>query len=307
MKRTPILALLAVLVLGGAWYAYVALSTDSDDGAEAPAAQVAFTADDEATLGNLACGGRASISATKEISCKVCPAGSDFAGNSPAGGWKDDGVLTGSFTAPGEDEALMHASGCESHANNLGGDFLFRRTRGKWAMVRYAQGAPANRDCLKSLWGDGRDAVICTTSDMHQGVASMAVQLMTFDAAEPAKEPSNDFHNVNFVVTEDESSNCGEPTGNPAMLQFDTIDRAYLMPSATSRPSLSIKVTLARTKPGPSGKDTCPAATPQSYTVNWKNLGDHFEAAEGFVALAGRAHDTCCELTVTQRVEPAKY
>lgn len=304
MKRLPILVLLCVFALGAAWYAYVALSSDGDDTGDAPAAQTVLTPADELTLANLACGGHASVDAKKAVSCTVCPAASDFAGAAPGGGWSSDGILTGSFTAPGEDEALMHASGCESHAKNMGGDFLFRRSGGKWSLVRYASGAPANGDCLKALWGNGRDAVICQVQDMHQGTASNAVQLMTFDAAGPAKTETADYRKVNFVIAYDSSANCG--FGSSPTAQFDKVDRVYLIPTINNRPSLTVKVTLARAKEAPGAKD-CPVAQPQSYTVNWKNRGDHFEAADGFVALAAKGEDSCCELTVTQRVEPAKY
>lgn len=304
MRGTPIVALLAVLVLGGAWYAFVALSSDSADGAAPPAAQVTFTSNDEAVLANLACGGHASPGSGQQVTCKVCPEGSDFAGEGTASGWKDDGVLTGSFTAPGQDEALMHASGCESHANGEGGDFLFRRTRGSWNLVRYAQTAPAGRDCIKALWAEGRDAVICRVTDMHQGNASDAVQLMTFDSAAPSSSRNFDYQKANFVITYDNSSSCG--SGSAPVAQLDAVDGVALVPTSNSRQSVSVKVTLARA-PQVRGTEECPATKPERYTVIWKNLGDHFEAADGFVALAAKAEDRCCDLTVSQRVEPARY
>ncbi|MEG9431897.1 hypothetical protein [Terriglobus sp. ADX1] len=311
MKRISIAVLLLILVVGGAWYAYVALSTTDDDTPDTPLAQVPLTFDDQVVMANLACGGHASVDAKKAIACSTCPPGSDFAGasNGPDAGWSSGGVLTGSFTAPGMDEALMRASGCESHANNMGGDFLFRRNGSKWSLVRYAKSAIADDKCLKALWGQGRDAVICESGDMHQGIASSGVQLMTFDAAQPSLPMDKDlYRKVNFVVAEDSSGNCGFPMGNPQQtLQFDKVDRAYLVPTDTSRPSVTVKVTLARAKAGKRGVATCPAAQPESYTVTWKNLGDHFEAAEGYVSLAARAADTCCDLMVASRVEPIRY
>jgi len=293
--------------VGGAWYAFVAFSAD-DDTPDTPFAQIPLTFDDETAMANLACGGHARLDDKKQLSCKVCPQGADFAGEDSAmGGWTDSGVLEGSFTAPNMDEALMRTNGCESHANNMGGDFLFRRNGGKWSLVRYASGANADNTCLKSPWADGRDAVICQSEDMHQGVASNAVQLMTFDEASPKRPPNQDaYRKVNFVVTEDGSANCGALMRNPDMLQFDHIDRASLVPTNTSRPSVRVKVTLARAKPEKGSKD-CPITQPQSYTVVWKNLGDHFEAAEGYVGLAARAEEKCCELMVAQRVEPYHY
>jgi hypothetical protein len=305
LKRVSILVLLLILIVGGAWYAFVAFSAD-DDTPDTPQAQIPLTLEDETAMANLACGGHASVNEKKVLGCKVCPQGADFAGD--GSGWTNSGVLEGSFTAPNMDEALMRTSGCESHANNMGGDFLFRRDRGKWSLVRYAKGATANDTCLKAMWGEGRDAVICQTPDMHQGVASNAVQLMTFDEAAPRPSAEKDiYRKVNFVVTEDGSGNCGFAMGNPSMLQFDRVDRAYLIPTNTSRQSVTVKVTLARAKPGKNGMASCPSAQPESYSVTWKNLGDHFEAAEGYVALAARAADPCCELMVAQRVEPYRY
>lgn len=305
MKRVSILVLLLVLIVGGVWYAFVAFSAD-DDTPDTPQAQIPLTFDDETAMANLACGGHASVDGKKTLGCNVCPPGSDFAGE--GGGWTGKDALSGSFTAPNRDEALMRASGCESHANNMGGDFLFRRDGGKWSLVRYAKGAPADGTCLKAMWGQGRDAVICQSADMHQGVASNAVQLMTFDETAPPPSTEKDaYRKVNFVVTEDGSGNCGFAMGNPSMLQFDRVDRTYLIPTNTSRQSVTVKVTLARVQPGKSSVTSCPSAQPQSYSVTWKNLGDHFEAAEGYVALAARAADPCCELMVAQRVEPYRY
>lgn len=309
MKRISIAVLLLILVVGGAWYVYVAFSTD-DDAPDTPLAQVPLTFDDQVAMANLACGGHASVDGKKAIACGTCPPGSDFAGasNGPDAGWNNGGVLTGSFTAPGMDEALMRASGCESHANNMGGDFLFRRDGSKWSLIRYAKSAIADDKCLKAMWGEGRDAVICQTGDMHQGFASSGVQLMTFDTAPPLPLIDKDiYRKVNFVVAEDGSGNCGFLMGNQQTLQFDKVDRAYLKPTNTSRPSVVVKVTLARAEVGKRGVATCPAAQPQSYTVTWKNLGDHFEAAEGYVGLAARAQDPCCDLMVASRVEPIRY
>ncbi|MEZ2346093.1 hypothetical protein [Terriglobus sp. RCC_193] len=310
MKRISIVVLLLILLVGGAWYAYVAFSVD-DDTPDTPLAQIPLTFDDQVAMANLACGGHASVDAKKVIVCRTCPPGSDFAGESsgPDEGWSNGGVLTGSFTAPGMQEALMRASGCESHANNMGGDFLFRRNGSKWSLIRYAKSAIADDKCLKALWGEGRDAVICESADIHQGIASSGVQLMTFDAAPPSPPKDKEiYRKVNFVVTEDGSGNCGFPMGNPQQtMQFDKVDRAYLVPTNTSRPNVIVKVTLARAKAGKRGVATCPAAQPQSYTVTWKNLGDHFEAAEGYVGLAARAEDPCCDLMVASRVEPIRY
>jgi len=306
VKRVSILVLLLVLCLGGAWYAFVALSAD-DDTPDTPLAQVPLTFADETTLANLACGGHASVDDKKVVRCRVCPQGSDFAGSDSAtGGWTNGGVLAGSFTAPEMDEALMRVNGCESHANSFGGDFLFRRDGGKWSLVRYASGGTADNTCLKSVWGDGRDAVICQNEDMHQGIESNAVQLMTFDSMPPPAPAKDAYRTVNFVVTEDGSGNCGAFDANPAMMQFDRVDKASLVPTNTSRPSVRVKVTLARAK-AIKGSEDCPVTQPQSYSVTWKNLGDHFEAAEGYVGLAARAEDKCCELMVAQRVEPYRY
>jgi hypothetical protein len=270
-----------------------------------PLAAISF--EEQVAMATAACGSPAKVDEKKSITCAVCPQASDFSGPNAMpggpGGWTADSAIAGHFTSAGADEALLHASGCESHAKNYGGDFLMRRVAGKWSTVRYASGATADSKCQRLLWQSGRHALVCETADMHQGVASDAVQFLLFDATTPAGE---DWKNTLFLVTTDESSNCGFTP--PRTMQFGKIDAVELLPpDASGKQDVAVRTTLARVPAPPEGTTTCPKGEPHTYRVVFHNRGDHFEAADGYPAVATLAHDDCCELTVNEKVRPGKY
>jgi hypothetical protein len=270
-----------------------------------PLATITF--EEQVAMATAACGSPAKMDEKRTITCPVCPRDSDFSGTNAMpggpGGWTADGAIAGHFTTSGADEALLHASGCESHAKNYGGDFLMRRVAGRWSTVRYAPGATADSKCQRLPWQEGRDTLICETADMHQGVASDAVQFLIFDATAPTGE---DWKNTLFVATTDESSNCGYTP--PRTLQFGRIDAVELLPAdAGGKQDVAVRTTIARIPAPPEGTATCPKGEPHSYRIVFHNMGDHFEAAGDYPAVAALKRDDCCELTVNEKVRPGKY
>lgn len=258
-------------------------------------------------LAKTACGREISVDAKHAISCSVCPPNSDFAGEggmpgSPSG-WTYDSALIGHFTAADANEVLLHASGCESHARNYGGDFLIRQVGNGWSLIRYAPGATADESCQKLSWQQGRDAVICQTGDMHQGQESDAVQFLLFDATAPANE---DWKNTLFLETTNDSSNCGFTSART--IQMGKIDAVELLPRNTSgKQDVAVQATITRVPAPPEGTQDCPVGNPHTYRVLFHNMGDHFEAADGYTELAALTKDDCCELAVNEKVRPGKY
>lgn len=277
------------------------------------AAATHFGFDQRLELARAACGGgQVKVNAKKEISCSVCPGGSDFA--RPGGmtgidpGWTMDGAIPGSFSMAEADEALVHATGCESHANNYGGDYLMRRIRGQWSTIRYASGGTANDKCQKVAWAEGRDALVCEVTDTHAGVTSDAVQLLQFDAVRP---PAGDFANALFLAVTDESSNCGFQTGSHAKMrpvQLAKIEEVKVLPAAADgKQDVAIDATIARV-PSPTRAGTpCAVEGARRHHLTFHNAGDHFDAANGYVAVHAMKREDCCELTVTPRVVPGRY
>jgi hypothetical protein len=276
-----------------------------------PIVFAAITPADHFAMARAACGGLTSLDDKKSITCSVCPAGSDFAGSAgmpgSSTGWTLDGVLPGQFTAANVDEALLHASGCEAHYRDFGGDFLMRRTAGKWSVVRYAPGATATDKCQEIKWQAGRDAVICETSHTGQGVTGDGVQLLLFDATAP---PKDDFANTIFVAIEDETGNCGfqQPHDGPSgLMQFGKIDSVKILDGDGDGQDVTVEATIERAHIVPTKAGVCPAGRRRSYKIAFHNMGDHFEAGEGYQELAMQKRDDCCEMMINKTVRPGKY
>jgi hypothetical protein len=67
-----------------------------------------------------------------EAGCEVCPEGT--AGD--AGAWELRAIFLGHFLSPSSQDALVGGFGCESHADGVGGSFLFTRRGFSWFRVR---------------------------------------------------------------------------------------------------------------------------------------------------------------------------
>ncbi|MDQ2833548.1 MAG: hypothetical protein M3Y50_07335 [Acidobacteriota bacterium] len=114
--------------------------------------------------------------------CTVCPADSDFPNDEQ--GWQLSAITFGHFTAPGEKEAIVTTIGCNSHASSLGGSFLLREVGHGYQKVWYRPGYIAS-DCKKLKATDGRDVLVCESSDMHQGVADEFLYLLDLNWHDP--------------------------------------------------------------------------------------------------------------------------
>ena len=126
--------------------------------------------------------------------CGVCPAESDFPNDKQ--GWQLAAITFGHFTAPGAKEALMSTMGCDSHAAGLGGSFLLRDDGHGYRKAWYQAGYIAS-DCKKLRASDGRDVLICGSSDMHFGVGEEFLYLLDLDRTDPnTLRPNQLFFNV---------------------------------------------------------------------------------------------------------------
>ena len=283
---------LVVLVFAGAYLALrkhaaspvPAASLSADQAAE----QIqggALTPERQRTFATLACGKPVTLDDKGAINCPVCPQNSDFAAN-PAefGGWTYSGMLFGHFTSATADEALLNAQGCESHANNYGGDFLLRRQGGNWVPVRYLSGAVINEKCLRLPWpagpnpGQSRDALVCEHDDMHSGEQESSVLLFTVAATAPADGP--DYGSAGFLFLTDTTELCAPTHENP--VQKASVDKINLLPAgANGLQDLEIVASIGRANIKPDNAD-CPYDVPATQPVRlvFHNMGDHFDGSE---------------------------
>jgi hypothetical protein len=283
-----------------------------------PPAKPTAAAPDATTrlLAGIACG-RAITTDGQTLACPVCPQGSDDGpqdGSTPEPGpglgWTYESTLPGHFTSPTADEALLHITGCESHASNLGGDFLLRAEAGHWSLIRYIHGGVARAGCQTLPWpagpGGSGDAVLCQTADMNQGVVSDRLELSRYPEAAPGESPTGG--SSQFLAVVDESANCDPDTPDHSdPVEVASIRHWRLLPAATDssdpRRDLEIQVDLEQRRH--KKPDGCTAGAVDHLTLRFRNMGDHFQAADGvtaFRALQGRR-----DPTVPEQVRPEVF
>ena len=107
--------------------------------------------------------------------CAACPSDSGFPDDRR--GWRLAAVTMGHFTAPKENEVLLSTVGCEPHAAGSGGAFLLRDEGNGYQQVWYRPCYIAT-DWKKLKATDGRDMLICESSDGHQGIEDQFLYLL---------------------------------------------------------------------------------------------------------------------------------
>lgn len=117
-------------------------------------------------------------------------------------------AVTGSFTSAGADQRALPMAGCEPHSENFGGMVLLERGANGFIFHRYVSGLSAAQ-CWPVRRDDGRDLLVCTRSDVHQGTGEQ--QLFAWDFA--ASDAQLLEHDALVNVVDDEMSGCWSERG----------------------------------------------------------------------------------------------
>lgn len=136
------------------------------------------------------CGSGVMVKTTQhgvDSGCKECPeivpGGGMFDSADPAeASFSLYGVIYGSFTRAGAQQAVADFSGCEPHANNFGGSVLLEKLAQGWKVRNYEAGFISS-ECLKDGVPGGRDLLICRGGYTGQGENDSSV--FVFDYALP--------------------------------------------------------------------------------------------------------------------------
>ena len=114
-----------------------------------------------------------------------------------------------------------------------------------------------------------------------------------------------------FLAVTDESSNCGFERSigiKPHTIQAARIEGFEVLPeNAEGRQDVIIQVTISRAEPPVKQTGTCPTGVPKLYRLTYHHTGDHFEAAEGYVALHAMDRPDCCQVKVEPRVVATRF
>jgi len=206
--------------------------------------------------------------------CRVCPKGTDF----QAVGHSDWGVYAetpGHFTSAQDDDLLLSGSGCDSHANDFGGSFMFSFKSGKPRLLKYDQGLITDR-CRKFAFADGRDFLVCEGGWTGMGENDGLVLAITFDVA--GKDST-----TKLVTATDTTGMCGDDPGQVAQ-ESDIKNIAFSTKDSGEITAMTVTATL--------GNVTCPvvkserktgksAAAVKTYEIEFLFDGEHFKVAPG--------------------------
>jgi hypothetical protein len=92
-------------------------------------------------------------------------------------------VVSGAFTSAGAEQRALPMAGCEPHSENYGGMVLLERSTQGFGLHRYVSGLSADQ-CWPVRRDDGRDVLVCTRSDVHQGTAEQQLFVWDFAASD---------------------------------------------------------------------------------------------------------------------------
>jgi hypothetical protein len=224
--------------------------------------------DVEAAVGLLCKAKDLTRSKTGEVSgCRVCPEGTDFRGDK-ASQWELRSATEGHFTAAGEDNFLLSGSGCDSHAMNFGGSFVFSKTAGAMRKIRYDQGLITDR-CHAFGYPDGRDFLVCRGGWGGQGENDENVFMAGFAAS--GKET------VRYLLsTTDTTGSCGED--GSVRVQASRITGIEFQPKDSGAiTGLTITATLGSVSCGQAMRRTKAAPNVKSYSIAFVFNGQRFE------------------------------
>jgi hypothetical protein len=133
--------------------------------------------------------------------CRVCPEGTDFAGEAQSN-WGLYAETPGHFTSDQDDNLLLDGTGCDSHANNFGGSFMFSLKSGKARLLKYDKGLVSSQ-CHKFAYADARDFLVCRVGWTGMGEIDQTVFMAAFDAS--GKDMT-----TNLISVRNTTFACGE-------------------------------------------------------------------------------------------------
>jgi hypothetical protein len=190
----------------------------------------------ETAIGAICKTGDITRSATGDSTgCRVCPERTTDSASASTGGWRLNAVTSGHFTSASSDELLIGATGCEPHAMNFGGSFLFAREDGNVRVMKYEQGLITDR-CHKFSYADGRDYLICQEGWTGQGETFDNVVVISFNSA-------GETASANLIQTEDTTMTC-RPAMTATVRKSAIAETQFTPQDAAQITSFTITATL---------------------------------------------------------------
>ncbi len=204
--------------------------------------------------------------------CRVCPEGTDFSGDGHSS-WEMYAETPGHFTAAQDDDLILDGTGCDSHANNFGGSFVFTLKSGKPRLLKYDNGLITDQ-CHKFAYPDGRDFLVCRGGWGGMGENDGFVFTAAFDATGKSAA-------ANLIKVTDTTATCGDDPGT-GVQESDIKDIKFSTKDSGELTGLTVTATLgypkcSQVKTGE--KTRKPSSAVKTYEIEFLFDGKHFKVA----------------------------
>jgi hypothetical protein len=159
--------------------------------------------------------------------CRSCPTGTDMFGTGVRTEWElRSGTMWGHFTAPNAENLIVSGYGCDSHAHNFGGSYVFTRRAGRLRLLKYDP-ALFMDECHVFPYSDGRDFLVCKGGWFGMGEGTGFVFTASFGGTGEDKDTM-------LFTVKDTTGTCGSNaaqvvhTSDIADLKFSTKENGEL-------------------------------------------------------------------------------
>jgi hypothetical protein len=134
--------------------------------------------------------------------CSRCPTGTDMFGTGVRTEWElRSGTMWGHFTSPTAENLIVTGYGCDSHAHNFGGSYVFTRRAGRLRLLKYDPSLFMDQ-CHAFPYADGRDFLVCKGGWFGMGQGSGFIFVASFDAMGADKDTT-------LITMTDTTGTCG--------------------------------------------------------------------------------------------------
>ena len=216
--------------------------------------------------------------------CAVCPKGTDFHGQANTA-WEMYAETPGHFTSAKDDNLLLDGTGCDSHANNFGGTFVFSVAGEKVRLLHYENGLTTNQ-CQKFAYADGRNGLVCRGGWSGQGLSELTVFVTSFGVSGKAMTKV-------LVHATDTTGTCGED--KTQVVKQGGISEVNFMPGAHAAAAVvggliikaytgDVKCSIAEA----AQKTRRAPASVKNYTIEFTFDGQQFRVAPGSRSLLAK-------------------
>lgn len=211
--------------------------------------------------------------------CKTCPKGTEMFGTGVRSEWElRSGAMWGHFTSPTAENLLVTGFGCDSHASNFGGSYIFTRKAGKLRILKYDPALFVD-ECHTFPFADGRDFFVCKSGWFGQGEGTGYIYLATFDATGEDKQ-------IRLFMVKDTTEECGSGSSGNAQ-SSDIKDIKFATNQNGELTGMTVTATLGNircSEKDAAKKGSSPPASLKTYEIEFTFDGKLFHVTPQSIA-----------------------